>query len=273
MDSILLTKFIASLLYPMGLAAVFAVLAVWAHIVNHAKLSWLFKVGSILVLLLASNPQIARLAMTSLESQHPQLTISEIARHDLILVLGGSLRLPNPPAKSVQLGAGSDRLWHAAQLFHADKADKIMVAGGNVFQQTGLESEATYAAQLLSSWGVEKESIITEPESRNTEQNFANILDYLQSQKIESVLLVTSAYHMPRALHTLNLQLARESLKAYSSSLKITPSSADIIIRHDSRPELLNWIPSANALLINTMVVHEYYGKWFVDLKALMVSG
>ena len=273
MDSVVLIKYISSLLYPIGVVVLGVVLSLWFGLLNYKKLSGFFKYTSIIVLLLASNPQLARFAMTSLEAQHPQRSISDIAKHDLIVVLGGGLSLPIPPAKSVQLGSGSDRFWHATQLFKAGKANKIMLAGGNVYPQAGVSSEAYYAAELLAKWGVPKGAIVIEGKSRTTQQNFANILDYIQRNKIRSVLLVTSAYHMPRAIRTLQRELEIAGAKGNPSSLKITASSADIIIRQDSTPALLSWIPSAQAVVINTMVVHEYYGKWFVDLKALMASG
>ena len=246
-------------MYPLGLVFM---LAIFAWILPRSKTASLLKLCSFSVLIIASNPMAARWLVQSLEKQYPQQAFSEIKSHDAILVLGGGLRLPIAPALNTQLGAGSDRYWHAARLYRAGKANTIIVSGGNVFKKPGYQGEAYYAARLLQSWGVPKAAIITEGSSRNTVQNISAITRFLTADKIESVLLVTSAYHMPRALRS-SKQL----------SLKVTPASADILIRDKSSPPIMDWIPSASALGLTTLAVHEYYGMWFADLKALIDNG
>jgi len=259
MDEILLIKILSALLYPLGLVFLLAILA---KILPQSKITSMLKLGSFSVLIIASNPMAARMLVQSLEKQHPQQPFSEINTHHAILVLGGGLRLPINPALSTQLGAGSDRYWHAAQLYLAGKADTIIVSGGNVFKQPGYHGEAYYAARLLQSWGVPKAAIIAESSSRNTAQNISASTEFLKANNIESVLLVTSAYHMPRAL---------QSFKQLS--VKVTSASADILIRQRYSPPIMDWVPSAAALGLSTLAVHEYYGMWFADLKALIHKG
>jgi uncharacterized SAM-binding protein YcdF (DUF218 family) len=55
-------------------------------------------------------------------------------------------------------------------------------------------------ATLLSELGVPRDAILLEPSSRNTYQNAVNTRAILEVQGIDRVLLVTSAFHMRRAV-------------------------------------------------------------------------
>ncbi len=262
MDQILIIKIISALLYPLGLAALLFVLAIIVSIFQWRKIAALLKLSSLIILLLASNPIVASKLIQSLEQQYPQQNLSEIAEHDAIIVLGGGLRIPIKPALYTQIGFGSDRYWHAARLFKAGKAKKIILIGGNVYKQPGYKGEAYYASELLQQWGVPNSAIAIETNSRNTEQNFNNTANYINTKGIESVLLVTSAYHMPRSLNIFK-QL----------QIKVTPASADVLIRHQSSPQVFKYLPSTGALTLTTIAAHEYYGMWFSSLKAWIVKG
>ncbi len=274
MDSVFLIKVISAALYPLGLVMVFAMLSVlarWRRKLLMARACWVLALA---IFLLASNPRFAALSIRSLEKQHPPVAIDQLQKHDVILVLGGGLRLPKYPAKTVQLGSGSDRYWHAAQLFRQGKANSILLTGGNVYKQDGVKGEAHYAAEILRDWGLPASAILIEDKSRTTQQNFLNSLSMLLEEKANSVILVTSAYHMPRALQDFNLILdSHQGWPKGSTSLTITPASADILIRDENSPALMSWIPSVSALSLTTIAAHEYYGAWFGKLKALMRNG
>ncbi len=62
------------------------------------------------------------------------------------------------------------------------------------------EAEAYVMRDYLVAQGVPAESILTEPDSFNTRQNLAHASDILAEHGVEQVLVVTSDYHLPRAL-------------------------------------------------------------------------
>lgn len=257
MDQFLLIKAISALLYPIGLVFVLAILAWVFSRLRRRKLARLAKLLSVLVLILASNPMVAKWSVSSLERQYPPRSIDEIKKHDVILVLGGGLNTPLSPTSRTQIGSHSDRYWFARQLFKAAKADKIILSGGNLYEQPKFQGEAYYAAQLLQEWGVPKSAIEIETSSRNTEQNLHYSANYLNNAEIESMLLVTSAFHMPRALRLFKVL-----------PIRVTPASADILVRKQNAPSIFNWIPSSSAISLTTLAAHEYYGAWFSALKA-----
>ncbi|MFT4634921.1 MAG: uncharacterized SAM-binding protein YcdF (DUF218 family) [Arenicella sp.] len=256
MDSVIVIKFISALLYPLGLVFIAACLALVCRIRGRMAAAKRLSIIAAGVLLLSSNSIVASWLVFSLEAKHPQLSIESIAKHDLIIVLGGGLRIPTAPAKHVQLTHGSDRYWYAARLFREGKGDRILLSGGNLYQQPGVQSEAYYAAELLHQWGVPRGSIEVELGSRTTAENYKNTAELISDSKIKSALLVTSAIHMPRAYRLF------EGLP-----IKITPASADVIIRQTNSAAVLKLIPSAFALKLATLALHEYYGLGFSALK------
>ena len=259
MDSVLLVKIISALCYPVGMATVLLLLWCVSRLLGFLSAGRFFATFAVLTLLLSSNPQVARGLVASLENQYPQQSLYDIAEHDAILVLGGGLRLPIPPAKYIQLTNGSDRYMHALRLYRAGRAKQIVLSGGNSFPQNGLQGEAFYASKLLQSWGVPSDAIIVEASSRTTDENQTKVLSYLQANQIKTVLLVTSAYHMPRSY-----RIFREL------PVSITPAPADILLAEHSLPSILNWIPSISALQLTTIALHEYYGMAFSRVKAFM---
>ena len=257
MDSVLLVKIVSALCYPLGMASVLLIFWCLSRLLGLIKIGRVCITLALLVLMMASNPLVARWLVASLEDQYPQQRLQDIARHDAILVLGGGLRLPIPPAKHIQLTNGSDRYLHALRLYRAGRAHYIVLTGGNVFHQSGLQGEAYYASKLLQGWGVPSEAIIIEATSRTTVENQRNVLSSLQEQKIKTVLLVTSAYHMPRS-HRIFRELP----------VSITPAPADILLAQDYKPGVFDWIPTVGALYLTTIALHEYYGMAFSNLKA-----
>jgi len=253
MDLVVLIKVFSAVIYPLGVVVVLWLLS---YLVGVFDLSW-----SMTALLISSNPICATWLASSLERQHPQTPIDDIADHDVIIVLVGGLRLPIPPAQHVQIGSGADRYWYAARLYHADKGQRIVLLGGNVFEQTGLHGEAYYARELLQQWGVPHEAIIIETESRTTVQHQQNFSALLKEQKINSALLVTSALHMPRS-YELFRQLP----------ILVTPASADVLVREQNAPAIFSWLPSAVALSLTTVSLHEYYARAFNRLKRFLVA-
>ena len=262
MDSILVSKIILALCYPLGLAFVLVVMRWVFRSFGWRSFGGLLGFLAVLIVVLGSNPLAARWLAASLENQYPQQAMQDIAKHDAILVLGGGLRLPQQPAKFVQIGGGSDRLLYALRLYRAGKASEIVLSGGNVFPQAGLQGESFYAAKLLQTWGVPKDVIVIETGSRNTSENRSLTEDFFRKSDISTVLLVTSALHMPRAYKVFR-----------TLPVSITPASADVLIRQSTNPEVFNWIPSAGALQLTTVALHEYYGMWFSELKAKIFSG
>ena len=93
----------------------------------------------------------------------------------------------------------------AVDAYNAGRASKIMLCGGALRDfPVGKCSEAVHMCNAVLELGVTEENIILENSSQNTIENILYALIELQRNfwlnKVRSVLLVTTAYHMRRSL-------------------------------------------------------------------------
>ena len=121
---------------------------------------------------------------------------------DGIVVLGGSIE-PDLSAALGRpaLGHSADRIVATAELARRYPNARIVFSGGNA-DLVGDKSpkEADYALTMLEALGVAKERLTAERLSRNTIENAVFSLLLAQPKPGERWLLLTSAYHMPRAM-------------------------------------------------------------------------
>lgn len=250
---IFLSKLIPLFVYPVGILACLLVAAAVALIIGRARIARVLVIGAVMLLFAAGNNWTAYTLVRSLENDYPALPMADIPEADAIVVLGGGLDLPHPPRRHPHLGSGSDRLLHALRLYRAGKARSILLVGGNVFPQSGLEGESYYARRLLALWGVPDSAMVTETQSRNTIQNAEYSRAILDERGWEEVLLVTSATHMTRAVMAFR-----------RAGIRVTPAPTDFLAVDANAPEALNWVPNVGALLGTTHAMHEYIGRlWY----------
>ncbi|MGB4399127.1 MAG: YdcF family protein, partial [Daejeonella sp.] len=101
----------------------------------------------------------------------------------------------------VFFGKGADRVVHAIQLYKAGKIKRIIISGGSGALVGKKVPEAEHLKKVFLFSGVPDSVLYIESESRNTVENARfskRLIDSLQLQP--KFLLVTSAFHMPRAM-------------------------------------------------------------------------
>ena len=91
-----------------------------------------------------------------------------------------------------------------------------------------------------------------EGDSRDTRENAVKTVALLQGQGIEQIVLVTEAYHMPRALD--NFEKAAAGRK-----LQIVAAPMDVPTRGRLRAE--DWLPNPEAAMDTWLVLHEWLGR------------
>jgi uncharacterized SAM-binding protein YcdF (DUF218 family) len=120
---------------------------------------------------------------------------------DGIIVLGGAI---NPDLTAVrgaaEINSSAERMTTAAVLARRFPDAKIVLSGGNANPFHPLSTEAEVGRQLLEGLGVAAGRIVMEDRSRNTYENAIFTRETVHPKAGEQWLLVTSAYHMPRAM-------------------------------------------------------------------------
>lgn len=137
--------------------------------------------------------------VTPLEERFPQPVIEGPVTG--IIVLGGAV---NPhisePRGSVALVDSAERMTEAVALARRYPEARIIFSGGTAEIFPGDLTESQSATRFFTEMGVEPGRVTLEGKSRNTAENAAFTRALVTPQPGERWLLVTSAYHMPRAV-------------------------------------------------------------------------
>lgn len=241
---IYLIKFIYSFILPPGLFIVL-LLGISLWIWKRERKPALVLLGLTLVIYLSSTSWIGGLLIGSLERQYPQ---PKAPKGDIIVVLGGGATSGTPDfdGEGNLSGSAANRLLIAARL-HRTTGLPILISGGKVFSDTGIESEIS--KRQLQALGIPAKDIFVENHSLNTEQNARFTAKMLKKYNFSSPILVTSAFHLPRAV----IEFAK-------TGLQILPYPSDY---WTSRPEKLyavKLVPSSSGLSLTGTALKEYLG-------------
>jgi uncharacterized SAM-binding protein YcdF (DUF218 family) len=120
---------------------------------------------------------------------------------DGIVVLGGSINARVSAYWGVPALSGqAERLTEAVVLARRYPAAKLVFSGGpGVFTPDG-PTEAAVARQFFAAQGISSGRLIVEDKATNTYQNVVRLKKLLHPVTGERWLLVTSSYHLPRAV-------------------------------------------------------------------------
>ena len=120
-----------------------------------------------------------------------------------IIVLGGSEDVERSHTWQMPLvnGAG-DRVFKAAALAHQFPEIPILITGRNGALDPSERKQGNIVAELLVDLDVPRERLLIEEDSRNTFENARLSIDLIEELSEGTWVLVTSAFHMPRAMAT-----------------------------------------------------------------------
>jgi uncharacterized SAM-binding protein YcdF (DUF218 family) len=157
-------------------------------------------VGGLLVLAIIGLSPLGNALILPLEQSFPAWDAARGAP-DGIVVLGGAISPDVSTARNaVALNEAAERMTVVAELAQRYPAARIVFSGGSaalVFQEG---TEAEFAVRLFESFGIARERIVAEDKSRNTVENAVFSKQLAIPKAGERWLLVTSAYHLPRAM-------------------------------------------------------------------------
>lgn len=201
---------------------------------------------------LCTIPAVADPIIRSLEARY---TPPAAFRGDAIVLLGGGATMdtPNIDGHGHLSGSAANRLLTAAQLYHKYHIP-ILASGGKVLETTGTEAEISRT--ILLGLGVPADKIIVENQSLNTTQNAEYSKKLLDSYGYSQPVLVTSAFHMPRAV-----------LQFQKAGVIVTPWPTDYQANVHSLISWFDFVPSSSALTNIALSTKEYLGlaavRWY----------
>jgi uncharacterized SAM-binding protein YcdF (DUF218 family) len=251
----LASKLLAPLFDPLALAILLAVCALLAW--KRRRLAAWLSILSLALLLAFSCDVVARALMRPLEDQSRDSGL-DVPSAQAIVVLGGAIRMPSGIHHSAGLIDSSDRLLAAYRLYRGGKAPLIFCSGGNnpMSGQSGKTAEAVRMARLLEEWNVPSAAIQVEGESINTRENAIRSYQALAPRGIRRILLVTSAFHMPRAAGAFR-----------KVGFEVIAAPADFHAGWEEPDILSRWLPRADNLVYSETALHEWLGLAIYRLR------
>lgn len=207
--------------------------------------------GTLFSLFVLSLPVTSAFLAKLLEKNYDLVTSEAQA----IVVLGSGLRRSaieygNKPTVSNRT---LERLRYAAVL-NRQTGLPVLVSGGHVFNEDELSESEIMAAVLEKEFNVPVHW--QETKSHNTRENALFSQGILQREHINRILLVTHAFHLPRAM----IEFKHASFTVFPAPTVYFSRPYDTVSWHDI-------IPAPSALMISGFILHEYLGMLWYQLR------
>lgn len=172
-------------------------------------------------------------------------TSTSTLQYDAVVLLGGGMGFHGYCGRA-EMFNGADRVWEAARLWKMlGSSLPITLSGGGVKDST---------TPLLKDFGIPEDVLMYFPEARNTEEE----AKLISAAGIKRILLVTSAWHMPRA-----------KMLFERAGIDVTPAPTDYEMHCmcEKEIEFTDFIPSADNLMRSGAAIKEwiaYFGYKFL---------
>lgn len=255
---IVISKLLPVFVYPLGLSIGIMLLALIFLQAGKGGLAKMLLLLCLLCLSIPSMPVFSAFLVRTLEMDYPAQPIYRYSSAEAIVIRSGGVATARPVSLAARPEETFDRLYQGYRLYKAGKAPVILLSGGSISWRTkeGGFPESVLMAEILRGMGVPKARILVESRSRNTHENAVLSKKLLESRGIDSILLSTSALHMPRALACFR-----------RAGLKAEPAPGDFLTEVTDRTNFLDFLPSAGALEDSTAVIKEYLGMAYYSLR------
>ena len=246
-----LNKFLPILVSPLGV--VIALLLVSLIVRRRGPV-----IVGMVILITTSLPLTANRIWTLLETAYPYQPIESVEKSDAVVVLSGMLSgIETTGGVVSQWGDATDRFFAGIDLLRAKKAPLIIFTRGQ-HPWDNLPPEGELLAKRAIIMGVpERQILLTGPATKTAEEAGA-VKALMEFSGMRRVILVTSSFHMPRALRLFE-----------EAGVKVVPYPTDF--RADgSASGWTDWVPSADSFSGTSAGIREWIGRLYY--RALLPS-
>ena len=198
--------------------------------------------------------------------------VESFSEADAIVLLGGSMGAETNLSSYAEMWSGADRVWQAARLYRAGKANKIIATGNGAVDTTlpllldfgvakadvsfidavNTEEEARSIGKMLGRSGGVEELGVKELRVGSGGVEESDPIKHFSTAR-PKVLLVTSAWHAKRA---------RLMFEKYAPEIEIVCASADFenTLMAEKTPLFKMLLPDPNVFMLNSVAFHEWVG-------------
>ncbi|KQU89943.1 hypothetical protein ASD99_16180 [Mesorhizobium sp. Root695] len=193
-----LSKIFWFFIQPLNLAIFLLLAGLLSALIGRRRLAVTGSALAFLILALSAWTSLGATMLNPLEERFPKPPLPQ--KVDGIVVLGGGFEgAINLVRGGYELNSGGDRMVETAILARRFSTAKVVVSGGTGELFLEGEGDAATAPRLLTALGITTDRLILENKSRNTYENAVFTKELVTPKPGETWLLVTSAFHMPRA--------------------------------------------------------------------------
>ncbi len=246
-----LSKFLTLFLFPYPL---FLLLTGWVlYRLPRGRLKLVYGLLFAGILFLSTNGG-AELLLRPLENLYPHRTPALTHKASLVVVLSGMVNPLTPHQENPEFISTMDRILAGEELLEQGRAQYLLISGGSGLISGRGEPEAEILRKWLLKRGHRADRILAESLSRNTGENARNTAEIVKKRGWKEIILVTSAFHMPRSMMTFR-----------KAGLDPIPYPVDYYTTEIS-PGLEGWFPTPTALSLSSIALKEYIGivaYWF----------
>ena len=219
-------------------------------ILKSKKISFL----GILIFLICSLPILSNNLIYYLEKDYQPIDVSKIEDANAVVVLSGMVStIKKNDNFFYEFNDSIDRILKGVELIKENKASYLILTRGILPWSNG-KPEGEVLKDFVLKLGIEKEKIILTNNVQNTDQE-AKAIKKLFTSDDQKIILITSAFHMPRAKKVFE-----------AAKIKTIPFPVDF--RSSSGNfTLLDLIPSASAFSNTNHFIREVQGRIYYELK------
>ena len=209
---------------------------------------------ALILLWVCALPATERMVWRGLESDYPYQEIAAAPTTDAIIVLSGMLEgAETDQGVLSQWGDATDRYFAGVDLFLANKAPLMIFTQGGL-PWSDLPLEGGLLARRAIAAGVPEAQILLTGLVHNTEDEAREIAALMELAAVKTATLVTSSFHMPRAVMIFEQE-----------GVDVTPYPTDF--RAKAGLDWTSWVPSADAFGETSNGLREYIGRAYYWTK------
>jgi len=248
--SLYLHKVLPIFLLPIGITLLLVLAGLLSR---HRRLIWV----GFAVLWLSSTPLIGHFMVRSAEAWTERNLATDAPNADAIVVLSGG-RIVAPGAARVSEWSDADRFYGGVELFKAGKAPVLVFTGGWSPWEPAAKPEGEISIEFAKALGVPASSMLTTGVVVNTAEEAQAVAALLAKRQIKGnalakqihILLVTSAFHMPRAQGLFE-----------RAGFHVSAFPVDFDVSDGRVFSVIDFLPAAGALKQTEMALREMYGR------------
>ena len=208
----------------------------------------------LLILIFCSLPIVSNKLIFYLEKDYSIQVISTVSKADAIVVLSGMIEVIKTNNNlDYEFNDSIDRILSGIDLFKENKAPLLILTNGKLPWSIGIP-EGEYLKNFSIKYGIPEESILLTKNVQNTDQEAKSIKKLLNTNEA-NIILVTSAFHMPRAKKVFE-----------AANIKVIPFAVDFK-NLANKVNFMDFIPSANSFRDTNHFVREMIGRLYYNFK------